>query len=280
MCLSEKIVRLRPAPFILFLVACLPASAFADMRLAPHRAVYDLSLAQSKGDQSVGEADGRIAFEFTGNACEGYVLNFRQVLRISDQDTGDRMFDTRNMTWEDGAAKSFRFDAERRINNSVAEFGQGRAERAPGGALSVEISKPQVKKSDIGGPVYFPTQQLIAILAAAQQGQTVFESKVFDGSEGSDKTYETTTIIGKNIADGGKGLDETLQGKSFDGLKRWPITISYFDPGAGERRPLSVISYDLLENGVMNRMRIDFGDFVLAGRPSRLEMLKDEDCKK
>ncbi len=28
----------------------------------------------------------------------------------------------------------------------------------------------------------------------------------------------------------------------------------------GERTPLSVISYDLLDNGVMNKMRIDFGE--------------------
>ncbi len=61
--------------------------AMADMRFMPHRAVYDLELSQSKGDQSVGEAQGRIAFEFSGNACEGYVLNFRQVLRLNDQDT-------------------------------------------------------------------------------------------------------------------------------------------------------------------------------------------------
>jgi EipB-like len=262
------------------LCVAMPSLALADARLLPHRAVYDLTLEKSKGDQSVGEADGRIAFEFSGNACDGYVLNFRQILRISDQDTGDRMFDTRNSTWEDGAAKSFRFDAERRLNDSVTESGQGRAERVVDGALAVEIKKPEPKKSDVGGPVYFPTQQLLAIMDAAKDGKTVFESKVFDGSDGNDKTYQTTTIIGKEIADGGKGLDETLQGKNFDALKRWPITISYFDIGAGEQRPLSVISYDLLENGVTNRMRIDFGEFVLTGHPSRIEILKPEPCNK
>jgi hypothetical protein len=255
-------------------------AAFADARLTPHRAVYDLKLEQSKGDQSVGEADGRIAFEFTGNACDGYVLNFRQVLRISDQDTGDRTFDTRNMTWEDGEARSFRFDAERRMNNSMTESGQGRAERAPDGALAVEISKPTRKKSDVGGPIYFPTQQLVAILESAKAGKSIFESKVFDGSDGSDKIYETTTVIGKEIADEGKGLDESFKSLDFGKLRRWPITISYFDVGVGERRPLSVINYDLLENGVMNRMKIDFGDFVLAGRPSRVELLKADPCEK
>jgi EipB-like len=265
---------------VLFAALILSAPAFADSRLLPHRAVYDLELVQSKGDQSVGEAMGRIAFEFTGNACDGYVLNFRQVLRINDQDTGERVFDTRNMTWEDGEAKSFRFDAERKINSATTEAGKGRAERSEDGALAVEISRPERKKSDLAGPVYFPTQQLIAILDAAKAGKLIFESKVFDGSDGSDKVYETTAVIGKELADGGKGLDPTLADRDFGGLKRWPITISYFDTGAGERQPLSVISYDLLENGVMNRMRIDFGEFALAGRPTQMEPLQVEPCDK
>jgi hypothetical protein len=279
---NEMSNRFRAFPIALAVLTmpAVTATAFADARLTPHRAVYDLTLQQSKGDQSVGEADGRIAFEFTGNACDGYVLNFRQVLRINDQDTGERTFDTRNMTWEDGQAQSFRFDAERRMNNSMTESGQGRAEKAPDGALAVEISRPTRKKSDIGGPVYFPTQQLVAILEAAQSGQSIFESKVFDGSDGSDKIYETTTVIGKAISDDGKGLDESFKSLDFAKLRRWPITISYFDTGVGERRPLSVINYDLLENGIMNRMKIDFGDFVLAGRPSRVELLKSDPCDK
>jgi EipB-like len=254
-----------------------PASA---NKLTPHRAVYDLELLQSKGDQSVGEARGRIAFEFTGNACEGYVLNFRQVLQIDDQDNGARLFDTRNSTWEDGAARSFRFDSERRVNNAVTESGKGRAERSEQGDLSIQITRPQRKNSDHAGPVLFPTQQLIAILEAARAGKGVFESRVFDGSDGTEKTYETTAILGKAIEDGGKGLDESLQGKGFEAMKRWPITISYFEEGVGERTPLSVISYDLLDNGVMNKMRIDFGEFVMSGRPSRFEPLADEPCEK
>ncbi len=256
------------------------AAVAAEPKLSPHRAVYDLALAQSKGDQSVGEAEGRIAYEFTGNACDGYVLNFRQVLRLNDQDTGERTFDTRNMTWEDGAAKSFRFDAERRTNNALTEGGRGRAERSADGALAVRIDKPVQKNSDFAGPVMFPTQQLVAIIDAAKAGKTVFESRVFDGSDGSDKIYETTSIIGKEIADAGKGLDEPLQGKGFDTMKRWPVTVSYFDTGVGERQPVFVTSYDVIENGIVNRMRIDFGEFIMTGRLSRIEMLKSEPCDK
>jgi hypothetical protein len=254
-------------------------SAEAAPKLVPHRAVYDLSLAQAKGDQSVGEARGRIVFEFNGNACDGYTLSFRQVLQITDADTGDKTFDSRNVTWEDGVGATFRFDAERRMNGSVTDYGRGRAERE-GNAISVSLDRPSRKNSDLDGDVLFPTQQLIRILEAAGQGQTIFESRVFDGSDGSDKVYQTTAVIGKPISDSGEKLDDDLARNGFSALKRWPVTISYFDSGAGERTPLSVISYDLLENGVTNRMRIDLGEFVLAGEPSQIEMLGEKACDK
>ena len=55
-------------------------AARAPVRLVPHRAVYDLSLARSNDSRrGVDEARGRIAFDFGGDACEGYTLNYRQV---------------------------------------------------------------------------------------------------------------------------------------------------------------------------------------------------------
>ena len=56
--------------------------------LASHRAVYELRLAQSRGNSSTMSARGRILYDFSGNACEGYALQFRQV---SELDNGEGM---------------------------------------------------------------------------------------------------------------------------------------------------------------------------------------------
>src|SRR6516162_405598 len=53
--------------------------------LASHRAVYELRLAQTRGNSAVA-ARGRILYDFSGNACEGYALQFRQV---SELDNGE-----------------------------------------------------------------------------------------------------------------------------------------------------------------------------------------------
>ena len=54
--------------------------------LAPHRAVYDLKLALSRGKRPIEGVRGRILYDFTGNPCEGYALQFRQV---SELNTGE-----------------------------------------------------------------------------------------------------------------------------------------------------------------------------------------------
>ena len=61
-------------------LAAIPAWAQAAPErvvLSPHRAVYDLVLDSTKPSGNIETAKGRIAFEFTGDACEGYALSFR-----------------------------------------------------------------------------------------------------------------------------------------------------------------------------------------------------------
>jgi hypothetical protein len=80
--------------------------------LLPHRAVYDLKLDTSKPSRSVDGARGRIAFDFTGDACEGYALSFRQVTVIEGSETGPRNIDVRTTNFEDGDGKLFRFKTQ------------------------------------------------------------------------------------------------------------------------------------------------------------------------
>ncbi len=85
-----------------------PATALTPAgELAPHRAVYDLKLAQTRGNATVA-ARGRILYDFSGNACEGYALQFRQVSELDNGEGKVALSDLRATTWEDGAAKKLR----------------------------------------------------------------------------------------------------------------------------------------------------------------------------
>ncbi len=91
----------------LLLDAAMPAvAAPADgVALAPHRAVYDLKLLKSHGSRGVASVRGRILYDFSGNACDGYDLKFRQVSELDSGEGKAVLSDLNSTTWEDAQAQ-------------------------------------------------------------------------------------------------------------------------------------------------------------------------------
>jgi hypothetical protein len=257
-----------------------PAEATAA--LAPHRAVYDLTLAKSRGKRSIEAVHGRILYDFSGNACEGYALQFRQVSEIDSGEGKKALSDLRAATWEEGDAKSFRFNSENKVNERVVDTVDGNAGR-DGSGVSVKLSKPQAKSFDLDATIVFPTEHVRRVIEAAEAGKTLLELSVFDGSESGEKVFSTLAVIGNAIAPGDKLPDDAAAGnRTLAGLKRWPVTISYFEQGTaktGEQTPAYAIGFELYENGISRALTLDYGDFTVSGIMSQLEIKDTPACK-
>ena len=61
-------------------------------------------------------------------------------------------------------------------------------------------------------------------------------------------------------------------------MPRWPVTISYFDAAKPDGPPEYVLSFDLYENGISRALKLDYGDFVLAGELTELHLLPGTAC--
>ena len=257
-----------------------PAEATAA--LAPHRAVYDLTLAKSRGKRSIEAVHGRILYDFSGNACEGYALQFRQVSEIDSGEGKKALSDLRAATWEEGDAKSFRFNSENKVNERVVDTVDGNAGR-DGSGVSVKLSKPQAKSFDLDAKIVFPTEHVRRVIEAAEAGKTLLELSVFDGSESGEKVFSTLAVIGNAIAPGDKLPDDAAAGnRTLAGMKRWPVTISYFEQGTaktGEQTPAYAIGFELYENGISRALTLDYGDFTVSGIMSQLEIKDAPACK-
>jgi hypothetical protein len=254
------------------------SAADQSLPLASHRAVYELSLAKATGSKSPTAARGRIAFDFTGSACEGYVQNFRQVTELQPAEGPTHVSDMHSATFEDGQGKSFRFRIETTVDRKPGDNVDGSAQRADDGALSIDLNQPKRTRLDVGEDVVFPTEHLKRILSAARAGSKILEVKVFDGSESGEKIFDTTTIIGKPIET--QAVEKAAQVPALDGMKRWPVAISYFEQGKKDGAPAYVLSFDLYENGVSRALKLDYGDFVLAGEMTQLDILPTKTCSK
>jgi len=252
--------------------------------LAPHRAIYDLTLFKSHGSRGIDAIRGRILYDFSGNACEGFELKFRQVSEIDSGEGKAALSDLRSSTWEDGDAKKFRFSSENLFNERQTDIVDGQAER-DAKTVAVNLIKPKQKKFTVPSAAVFPTEHMRRIIAAARDGKSLLELPVYDGSETGEKLYNTLTVIGRPIAPGEKVPDDAgAKIPAMANLTRWPVTISYFDKldekaeQGGEQTPVYSIGFELYENGVSRALILDYTDFTIKGEMTSLELKDGKPC--
>jgi hypothetical protein len=261
-----------------------PAHAAASGPFLAHQALYELRLVKSRGSNSINSARGRILYNFSGSACEGYTSEFRQVSELDSGEGKLTLSDLRSTSWEDGAGKSYHFKVDARMNDSDSTPVDGVAERV-GDHITVKLKQPVSKSFTLDGSTVFPTEQVQRIIEAAREGKSVLELMVYDGSDNGEKVYNTLSVIGQPIT-GDRTVaapDPSTANEVMKSLTRWPVTVSYYDRDAkakdGEQTPVYAMSFELYENGVSRALVLDYNDFVISGALGKFEVKDTKPCK-
>lgn len=252
-------------------------------QLAPHRAVYEITLADSRGGAGVSELTGRMVYELTGSACQGYTQNMRFVTRMTSQEGATSVTDMRSTSWEDALAKAFRFNSSQYKDTKLEETTDGDANRSDaGGEVKVEITKPAKKAISLKKDTFFPVQHSMALLTAARKGDRFFIADLYDGSEKGEKVFSTASFIGPAKPVGyNRTLPAAQNAEPLNKLRSWPISISYFEEGSEKKdaMPAYELAFLYFENGVSRRLFIDYGDFAVRGTLQKVEFLEPAKCK-
>src|SRR3569833_3830682 len=193
-----RLFRLSLGALAVAAIAWAPVQATAGVPFLPHQALYELSLVKSRGSSPIISARGRILYDFSGNACDGYTSEFRQGSELDVGEGKVTLSDLRSTAWEDGAGKSYRFKIESRMNDSTSSPIDGIAERT-GDHITVKLKQPEPKPFTLSGATVFPTEQIQRIIAAARDGKSLLELTVYDGSDNGQKVYNTLSVIGHAV---------------------------------------------------------------------------------
>lgn len=257
------------------------ASAAANdiIPLAPHRAIYDFTLARAAAG-AISDMTGRMVYELTGSACEGYTQSMRFVTRATNGDGSASVSDLRTTSFEDAAGKVFRFTSNQYRDDKLSESTIGDAARRSAD-VQVELTKPKTATLTLKPDVMFPVEHSIRLLEAARRNETIFQADLYDGSDKGEKVYTTTAVIGAGKA---RGHNATLarieNAERLNEFKSWLISMSYFEPNA--LRQDAVPSYELgflfFENGVVRQLTLDYGDFALKGDLQAITFLDPAPC--
>ncbi len=275
-------------PSVSALVGCasawpVPAAhAAAGVKFAPHRAVYEISLAEATAGAGVEGLSGRMVYEVNGSQCEGYTQAMRFVSRMTNQEGVESLNDLRNSSFEDAKGTQLRFSSTQYQNDKVVEASEGDAARTKASEATVDLVKPTKTRVTLPGDIYFPMQHAAALITAARSGKSIIAANLYDGAEKGDKYYLTTTAIGKKTARGVGSANPSVVGADrLAELESWPMAISYFEPGQNniDAVPAYELSVRYYENGVTGNLKIDYGGFAINGVLKELTFLEQSKCE-
>lgn len=263
-------------PSCLVLAAVAPAAQAAPAGLAPHRAVYDLSLKEASERSGIEGMIGRMVYEFDGSACDGYTVSFRFVTEI-DNGESVRVTDQQTTTYEDLRQHTFDFATKSYVNQTLDHEVKGSASLEDG-EIKVELDKPSEQTLELSRAL-FPTEHLLELIDKAKEGERFYESRIFDGSDQANETLLTATVVGEK--EQASGTDpEFAKAKPLADEAYWPVAISYFKSGAEAARtdglPVYSIAFKLYADGVTRDLTMDYGEFALEGKLAQLEYLKSD----
>jgi hypothetical protein len=259
-------------------------AAEEPVTLAPHRAVYDLTLSAARSSTGMVAVAGRLVYDLTGSPCEGYTQNTRLVTRMTQQSGNTVVSDLRSMTWEDAVGKSFRFESSQYRDEKLSEATAGEAARQAGaGEVKVDLAKPDKRSIFLPAGVYFPVQHTIALIHAARAGKASFRADLYDGSERGEKVFDTVAAVGGPLAPGAnRKLPVIANADKLDAVRAWPVSIAFFEARSerADALPSYEITFWMFENGVSRKLSIDYGDFALLGNLKDLVFHEPSKCER
>lgn len=266
------------------MVLTMTASAVAagpSVTLVPHRAIYDLSLLSRKERTPVVNVRGRMVHEFNGSACEGYSVSMRWVAQMGDAQGETNIDDIRFASFEDGTSGSYDYTSVRRMNDAIIEEVKAHAERGKGGGAGVvQLAKPTDEEIALPPETVFPSGHLRSIIEHALAGDQIAEMSVYDVSDDGKQIYHTLAVIGAMRSGNGSDAIEAEPAREQLGDQHlWRVTVSYFKgTGNEDETPAFTQSFDIYETGIAAGLTLDYGELVIRGRLTELEVLDVPDC--
>src|SRR5438874_7832576 len=270
MSVQRCIKAFRPAAVVLLLVAAYPGTA---AEIAPHRALYAMSLGPTHGEGGVTAASGTMAYQW-GQACDGWTIEQRYRLKMGYAESQDVSIASNFVTWESKDGLRYRFNQKETRNGADEGEINGEAKLdGPGQGGSAEFEKPEGKSFKLPEGVLFPSTHTAMLIDKAQAGENFLSRHVFDGA-----TAESAVLVSAVI--GAKVEPDAEAAKKSPLLNRpgWRVRLAFFPADPKAEKPDYELGMVLLDNGVSRDMVIDYGDYAIHATLDDIEPLSKPGC--
>jgi EipB-like len=248
-----------------------PAATAAE--IAPHRALYRMTLGAVRNDSGVVDARGAMVYQW-GETCDGWTIEQHYRLKLHYAQSGDADVVSRFVTWESKDGLRYRFNEKETRNGDVDEEIHGEAQLDGFGKAGVaRFSQPRAAMLRLAPGVLFPSAHTILLIDKARAGATFISRQVFDGSA-AENAVQVSAFIGNTVA------AEPASAKLNPLLMRpgWNIRLAFFPADSKAEEPDYELGMVLLDNGISRDMVIDYGDYTISAKLDDIEALKKPAC--
>jgi hypothetical protein len=241
--------------------------------IAPHRALYSMTLGTARSDSGVVDARGTMDYEW-GETCDGWTIEQRYRLKMHYAETPDVDIVSSFVTWEAKDGLRYRFNQKQSRNGELDQDIRGDAKLdAPGKGGGVEFTKPKPQTLKLDPGVLFPSAHTMLLIDKAREGENFLSRQVFDGATDENAVQVSAAIGVKITADpAAMKLSALLQRPG------WPVRLAFFPVDASAEKPDYELGMRLLDNGVSQDMVIDYGEYSIKAKLDDIEPLGKPNC--
>lgn len=251
--------------------AGLPIARGAE--IAPHRALYTMTLGSTHSDSGVVDANGTMDYEW-GETCNGWTIEQRYRLKMRYVESRDVDITSSFVTWESKDGLRYRFNQRQTRNGELDQEIRGTARLdGPGQGGVAEFTLPHPHTLKLAPGVLFPSAHTILLIDQARAGKTFLSRQVFDGAA-DENAVQVSAVIGyRVIADPASAkLSPLLEAPG------WNVRLAFFPADASAEEPDYELGMRLLDNGVSTDMVIDYGDYSIRAKLVDIEALGKPHC--
>ncbi len=243
------------------MAASAPAAGAAE--IAPHRALYSMTLGSARNDSGVVDA-----------RCEGWTIEQRYRLKMRYGETPDVDIVSSFVTWESKDGLRYRFNQKQSRNGEVDQDirGEARLDASGKGGIA-EFVKPQPQTLKLEPGVLFPSTHTMLLIDKAHEGENFVSRHVFDGATDENAVQISAAIGVKVTADPAAAKLTPLLQRSG-----WRVRLAFFPVDAAVDRPDYELGMRLLDNGVSQDMVIDYGEYSIRAKLDDIEPLTKPNC--
>jgi EipB-like len=264
-----------PARLLLASLMVAPGFAAQAVEIAPHRALYSMTLGSTKSNSGVVGASGTMTYTW-GETCDGWTVEQRYKLRMQYAESSEVEITSNYVTWESKDGLRYRFNERKMKNGELDEEVRGEAKlEGHGVGGTATFVRPKQESVELPAGVVFPTEHTLLLIERAQAGEQFLSKNVFDGAT-EDRAVEVSAVLGAEQAPGA-GSDGGVKSPLLE-RPSWRVRLAFFPLDSKAEKPEYELGMRLHDNGVSREMLLDYGDFAVKAKLDEIEALPRPNC--